>query len=140
MYSTVKAQASHLTSRGTCSPSQSTAGALAGPAALRGDESPDLGDRPGVEDMLRFHPAAPGRADTERHLPLKRAGAVAVAVNREGDTGRDGATRMVPVEVEVGRRAVHFQRGAGLDRGSIDRVEIERISRSPADEPVGRDG
>ena len=41
------------------------------PRALRGDDRPNVRDRPGVDDVARLDPAAPGRRDAEIHLPVE---------------------------------------------------------------------
>ncbi len=51
--------------------------------------------------MARLHPAPPGGPDAERHLPVQRAGAMAVAVDGQRDAGRHGAAGELAVEIQV---------------------------------------
>src|SRR5262245_6941491 len=83
--------------------------------ALAGDGGTDLGKRPRVDDVPRFDPAAAGGGDAEQHLPLQHFRAVAVAVDDQFCAGGDGAAGERAVEIEVRRRAVHFDEGCGLD-------------------------
>ena len=47
---------------------------------------------------------------------------------------------MLAVQIEVGRGAVDLERGAGLDRGGVYRVVVERIARPSSHEPIRRVG
>ena len=79
---------------------------------------------------------APRGADAEPHLGGQCAGPMAIAVDRHRHTAGDGLADTVTVEIDVAGRAVHLRRGARFDGGGEHRVEVERITREPADEAV----
>src|SRR5215468_7774651 len=89
------------------------------------DERADLFETPGVEHVLRLDPAATRGADTEPHLACQPFGAVAVAVDGDGDTRRCGAACDGAVHVEVSWRAVDFHRRSGLHGCLKQRVKVQ---------------
>ena len=100
--------------------------------ALGGDDRADLGERSRVQHVPRLDPAAPRGDDAELHLPAEHLGAVAVAVDRHGGAGGNGAARERAVQVEVRRRAVDFDDRAGLDGGREQRGRSRARSRGGA--------
>ena len=91
-----------------------------------------------LSTWLRFDPAAAGGANPDPHLAVEERGAMAVAVDRQRHAGRDRGARVLPVEVDVRGRAVHFEGRSGLGGRRVDGIEIQRISRRAVRRAVGR--
>ena len=64
---------------------------------------------------------------------------MAVAVDADHDPGRRGPPREFAVHVEVDRRSVDFEDGAGADRGFEQRVEVQIVTDAVPDDPVPSD-
>ena len=114
------------------------AGPSGWPAAPFGvNKGSDLGQRAGIEHLARLDPSPPGRSNPEPHLPAERGRAMAVAV--DGDASpprRQPPCARCAVEIHVTGRAIDLERGPGLYRRRVERVEVEVVavvSVRPAD-------
>src|SRR5688572_27103246 len=106
--------------------------------ALTRHECPDVLDRPRVQHVRWFDPAAAGRADAELHLAGETVDAVAIAVDRDGDAGGCRLARDLAVHVEVPGCAVHFHRRSRFGRGGEQPLVVEAVPVRSAGSTIGR--
>jgi hypothetical protein len=84
-----------------------------------------------------FDPASPRGHDAELHLAVEHFGPMAVAVDGDGRTCRDGAAGEGAIEIQVRRRTVDLDERPGLDGGLEQPLVIELVTGSIGNEAIG---